>query len=250
MEDDSSPNKIPLKDISLKGIRIPTSIKQQLRQTRKKVQNMDKPTLMKKRIKPIGLRDKDFTPNISNKPNKPNKSSPKGNILSNHKSNNPIKGILSRNNLKKNKTFRKVRFNMEQEGGGVIDGVFKEPPRLKMKNTTLKNRKILNIQNQGVEVGVGVSTGGILKKKESLNRKTFKVRFNDDTSQQLGVPSSTAQIKEENKSKNETEKENIIEIMSVPQLKDRGGIYTLSGTPDSLISALDELTRDTYIDKN
>lgn len=202
------------KDISLKGVRLPNSIRQQIRQTRKKLTEGKSPPLIKKKIKPIGL--KQITTEIIQQ--------------------SPIhskKGILAKG-VKKNKTFKRVRFSVGADAQNdketpIMEGVFVEPPRLRLKNKSGKTNK------------------GFKTFKNNSTRKTFKIRIvNVDTKE------GDIDTKEEDVELDiHPIQEQDFPVSPVsPILKDRGSIYALKGTPDGLIRSLNTLTEDVEVYKN
>lgn len=208
------------KDISLKGVRLPNSIRQQIRQTRRKLSDGKPPPMIKKKIKPIGLKQIQAT--SANPSPDTDKSSPS--LLST----SPIKkGILNKE-AKKNKTFKRVRFSVGADAQNdketpIMEGVFVEPPRLRLKNKTGKSNK------------------GVKPVKSNTTRKTFKIRI----------------VSMDTNEENDTEKNDInLDIHPIedspasPVLKDRGSIYALKGTPDGLIRNLTTLTEDVEVYKN
>jgi hypothetical protein len=222
------------KDISLKGLRIPNSIRQQLRQTRKKLTEGKPSPLLKKKIKPIGLTQ------IHRQ-----KATQESTI-------NTKPGILSKGQ-KKNKTFKRVRFAIGDKESSITDGVFTEPPRLRLKNKSVKSPN-----HSG-------------KRPIKLNsiRKTFKIRIINsppDSETESGydpdpviIPDSVSvhEPVSDSKTKNDIIDLNIENIDDTinsvgesPILKDRGHIYVLKGTPDDLIRNLTVLTEDVEVYKN
>jgi hypothetical protein len=200
------------KDISLKGIRLPNSIRQQIRQTRKKLSDGKAPPMIKKKIKPIGLKHIQPATTGTHVPSPIN-----------HK-----KGILSKG-AKKNKTFKRVRFSVGADSQNdketpIVEGVFVEPPRLRLKNKTGRANK------------AGKSV------KSNSTRKTFKIRIVD--------------VKESEEEDNENAEEAVnldiqaIEESPSPILKDNASIYAIKGTPDGLIRNLLTLTEDVEVYKN
>jgi hypothetical protein len=200
------------KDISLKGVRLPNSIRQQIRQTRKKLTEGKSPPLIKKKIKPIGL--KQITTEIIQQP--------------------PIhskKGILAKG-VKKNKTFKRVRFSVGADAQNdketpIMEGVFVEPPRLRLKNKSGKiNKRFKTVKNNST-------------------RKTFKIRIvNVDTKE------GDIDTKEEDVELDIHPIQDALVSPVSPILKDRGSIYALKGTPDGLIRSLNTLTEDVEVYKN
>jgi len=214
------------KDISLKGVRLPNSIRQQIRQTRKKLSDGKPPPMIKKKIKPIGLKQIQAT--SSNASLDTDKSS-----NSSSSSASPVKkGILNKG-AKKNKTFKRVRFSVGADAQNdketpIVEGVFVEPPRLRLKNKTGKSNK------------------GVKPVKSNTTRKTFKIRIvNVDTHEENDTEKNHVNLDihpiEDSPTTPET---------SSPILKDRGSIYALKGTPDGLIRNLTTLTEDVEIYKN
>ena len=211
------------KDISLKGVRLPNSIRQQIRQTRRKLSEGKSPPLIKKKIKPIGLKQigtgtrtetGTVTPSVS---------------TSISKVEHPLKKSILNKGVKKNKTFKRVRFSVGADAQNdketpIMEGVFIEPPRLRLKNKSGKINK------------------GIKTIKNNSTRKTFKIRIvnvdtnkSDNTDEDYNVKLDIHPIDDSNSS---------------PVLKDREGIYALKGTPDGLIRSLSTLTEDVEVYKN
>jgi hypothetical protein len=242
------------KDISLKGVRLPNSIRQQLRQTRKKLTENKSPPILKKKIKPIGLKQIQSssttdtkTPKINSKP-----------------------GILNKGQ-KKNKTFKRVRFAVGADAQNdketpINEGVFTEPPRLRLKNKS--SRASNNIGKKGIKSNTNTNTNS--------TRKTFKIRIiNSPSETQHQHPEVEDNIdlnienideigngnidnhagiggidNDDNNSNNNIDKSNNSSVGESPILKDKGHIYALKGTPDGLIKNLTTLTEDVEIYKN
>ena len=211
------------KDISLKGIRLPNSIRQQIRQTRKKLTEGKSPPLIKKKIKPIGLKQiqsNSVTEKLSSSTS-----------ASNSASLNPSKkGILAKG-VKKNKTFKRVRFSVGADAQNdketpIMEGVFVEPPRLRLKNKSGKVNK------------------GVKPVKTNTTRKTFKIRIVNVDTKEGDIDTKEGDVELDIHPIQEQD------APVSPILKDRGSIYALKGTPDGLIRSLNTLTEDVEVYKN
>lgn len=206
------------KDISLKGVRLPNSIRQQIRQTRKKLTEGKSPPLIKKKIKPIGLKQIGTGTNT--------------NTETTSKQEHPLKKSILNKGNKKNKTFKRVRFSVGADAQNdketpIVEGVFMEPPRLRLKNKSGKVNK------------------GVKPVKNNSTRKTFKIRIvnleTDSNKSEDEINLDIHPIEDSPKSPTSP---------VPPILKDRGSIYALKGTPDGLIRSLNTLTENVEVYKN
>ena len=135
------------KEIKVTG-HIPMSVRRQVKSAKKRTRR----TLKNKKIKKIRTPSKHDIPSHNSQVSKVKSTKPNVPIVHKYKSDKP-KGIIQTGNGRiKNKTVKKVRFNLESQG--VQTGTFRNAHRVKMKtakrnhsskrrskNHTLKNRR-------------------------------------------------------------------------------------------------------------